>query len=450
MSFAAPLFAWVAGGVALATVALHLLAWRRPPPSPLPTARFAPERPVRLVSRAMRPTDLPLLALRVVLVLLVGLALARPTFARERRGDARVVVVDRSRSGGSGGAVIDSARVTIRSGDALVVFDSAAREVAGSALDSLGAAGTASARSIVRGSISAGLVAAVRAAHRLRRERDSVEIVLVSPVTIDEIDGATAAIRRAWPGPIRLVRPSIPPGDSVLPSRPDVRAPAGDPVAAAVGLVGPTPGGSRVRVVRDAPTAADSAWASAGGTLVVWPLAGQPTTRQSADPSHRDTPDSALSVTAGVGFWGGAGRAGAATVVARMARFAAPPPGSVSARWGDGEPAATDAPLGGGCLRSVAISVPSVGDLALTPSFRRFAERMVEPCAGAPALAPASDRLLATVLPPARSTGSDTSAARRDVLPDSSPGLTAWLLGLALVAAIAEMLVRRGDSHAAA
>ena len=60
------------------------------------------------------------------------------------------------------------------------------------------------------------------------------------------------------------------------------------------------------------------------------------------------------------------------------------------------------------------------------------------------------DRLLATVLPPAGSAEPDASRARPDVAPDSSSTLTAWLLGLALAAALAEMVVRRGDSHAAA
>src|SRR6185436_18205171 len=91
MSFAAPLFAWIAAAVAAATVALHLLAWRRPPESPLPTARFAPERPIRMVSRAVRPADLALLALRVLIVLLVGVALAGPSFDARREGLGRVV-----------------------------------------------------------------------------------------------------------------------------------------------------------------------------------------------------------------------------------------------------------------------------------------------------------------------------------------------------------------------
>src|SRR4051794_39853178 len=130
MTFAVPFFALASGLVALATVVLHLLAWRRPPESPLPTARFAPERPVRMVSRAVRPADLALLALRVTIIMLVGVALARPTFSAQRNGVGRVVVVDRSRFVGTGSAVAAAARSVYRPGDALVLFDSSARKVA--------------------------------------------------------------------------------------------------------------------------------------------------------------------------------------------------------------------------------------------------------------------------------------------------------------------------------
>src|SRR5688572_9789058 len=193
MNVAAPFFLWVAGAVAVATIAAHLLAWRRPPTSPLPTARFAPERPARVVSRAIRPTDVALLVLRIATVLLAGVALAQPTFGHERRGSARVLVLDRSRSAGVATETTDSARAVYQAGDALVVFDSVAREVSAATSDSIASGERSSARG-AHGSISAALVIAVRAAERLARERDSVEIVVVSPVTTNEIDAATGAI----------------------------------------------------------------------------------------------------------------------------------------------------------------------------------------------------------------------------------------------------------------
>lgn len=443
MSIAAPFFLWIASAVAVATVAAHLLAWRRPPSSPLPTARFAPERPARVVSRAVRPTDLLLLAVRVAMVMLVGLALARPSFARERRGEGRVVVIDRSRSAGDAQTVTDSARAVFRPGDALVVFDSSAREVARPVADSIAAPqGTAQAPR-VPGSLSTALVAALRAAERLARERDSVEIAIVSPVTLDEIDAATAAIRDQWPGSLRVIRAGSTRSDTLASQRPQVRATAGDPVAAALSLVGPVVGGATVRVRRDGVTAADSVWVREGGTLVVWPA---PT---ATGWDARPDPDTAFSVVAG-GTTEGLGHSSstAATVIAPFERAFDPPPGRAIAYWGDGSPAATEMPLGSGCVRSVAVPVPTVGDLALTPAFRHFARRMAERCgSGAGVLAP--DSVVARVLPVVRS-GAGAPVLDRDRRSGDTPRLAAWLLGIAFALAVGELFLRRGESHATA
>ena len=441
MSIAAPFFLWIASAVAIATVAAHLLAWRRPPSSPLPTARFAPERPARVVSRAVRPTDLLLLAVRVAMVMLVGLALARPSFARERRGEGRVVVIDRSRSAGDAEAVSDSARAVFRPGDALVVFDSSAREVARPVADSIATPRDAGRAPGAPGSLSAALVAALRAAERLARERDSVEIAIVSPVTLDEIDAATAAIRDEWPGSVRVIRAGSVRSDTLASVRPEVRASAGDPVAAALSLVGPVVGGATVRVRRDGVTPADSAWVREGGTLVAWPV--PPATGWDARPD----PDTAFSVVAG-GASEGFGRSTAATVVAPFDRAFDPPAGRAIAYWGDGSTAATENPLGSGCVRSVAVPVPTVGDLALTPAFRHFARRMAERC-GSNAGAVAPDSVVDRVLPAAPS-GARAPVLDRDTEPSDAPRLAAWLLGIAFALAVGELLLRRGESHATA
>ena len=137
MSFAAPLFAWVGGGLALAVAALHLLAWRRPPASPLPTARFAPDAPVRTVSPAVKPTDLALLAVRVLMIVLVSAAVAGPRFPSRVQGLGRVIVVDRSHGPEAWVAIGRVARSVYRSGNALVLFDSTAREVRNPTVDSI-------------------------------------------------------------------------------------------------------------------------------------------------------------------------------------------------------------------------------------------------------------------------------------------------------------------------
>ena len=434
MTLAAPLFAWLAGAVALATVALHLLAWRRPPESPLPTARFAPERPIRTVSRAVRPADLALLALRVALILLVGVALAGPEFPPSRDGTARVIVVDRSRNVGNVSEVERAARSLFRTGDAVVVFDSAAAEFSGRGLDSIMVGRPDGAP----GSLSTALVVASRVARRLVRERDSVTIVIVSPFATDELDAATADIRRTWPGPIQLVRSGALPNDTVAPAPAEVRAARGDPVSAALALAGPLPNGRVVRVVRDSVTSADTAWARSGNALVVWP------TQAPGDWRRRPSADTALGVSAIAD-----GPVRGATVVAEFPRTTLPPGGRVVARWSDGDPAATESSLGAGCVRSIAVAVPSAGDLALTPAFRRFAQHMASGCGGDARVVALSDTALATVIPPSlpASEGLEVPAANRSA--PRSP-LIAWLLGLALAAAVAELFVRRGESHATA
>ena len=431
MTFAAPFFAWAAAGVALATVALHLLAWRRPPETPLPTARFAPERPVRMVSRAVRPTDLGLLALRVLLLMLVGVALAGPVLTPGREGTARVIVVDRSRSAGSGAGVTAPAREAFRTGDALVVFDSAAREVVAPTADSI----TSVTPSQGAGSLSAALVLGSRIAQRLARIRDSVVIVLVSPVTTDELDAATASVRRTWPGPLQLVRAGAAPNDTASPAIPEVRAGAGDPVGVALALSGPLAGGRSVRVVRDGATAADSAWARAGNAVVTWPIATP------AEWSRRAAVDTAFAV-ATVG-------PGAATVIAPFIRVAEAPVGRVVARWSDGDPAVTEAALGAGCVRVVTVAPASTGDLAVTPAFRRFVERLAAPCGDARQLRPAPDSVLSRLLPATIAVDALGPVAVEAREPPQRT-LVAWLLGLALATAVAEMFVRRGGSHAAA
>ena len=90
-------------------------------------------------------------------------------------------------------------------------------------------------------------------------------------------------------------------------------------------------------------------------------------------------------------------------------------------------------------MRSVAVPVNPVGDLPLQASFTRFAEAMSGPCAG--------DKLIPAVSPTqiASLTGKGGFAPRDAFEPrdDVRSTLAPWLLGLGLVAAIAELFVRR-------
>ncbi len=440
MSFAAPLFAWVGGGLALGVVALHLLAWRRPPASPLPTARFAPDAPARTVSRAMRPVDLGLLAVRVLVIVLVSTALAGPRFASRVQGLGRVIVVDRSHGQEARGPIDRVARSVFRAGDALVVVDSTVHEVRNPTVDSI----VATSPTTESAGISAALVVGIRAANELQRVRDSVEIVVVSPFGSDALDAATASIRRMWPGTVRTMRAGTPPNDTARARPPDIRAGSGDPVSAALALAGAAPRGA-VRVVRDSTTAADTAWARQGGAVVVWP-----TSAAQQGWTVRATADTAFGVTVtSLGSGSFASPALSATVVAPFVRLVAPPPGRVVARWDDGEPAATEISLGGGCMRSVAVRVPATGDLALTPAFRRFAEQIAGPCVGSRGWTAVTDSVVSAVLPAIGTRDAAQTLSAVHATRSHSP-IAVWLLGAAMVAALGELLVRRGAANATA
>src|SRR4051794_27505931 len=98
MTLLAPQFLYSSFAVAAAVVALHLLVIRQPRVGVLPTARFVPDRAATAIGRGARPSDLPLLLLRVALVLAAGLGLARPVPTPTRRAEARVIIIDASRS----------------------------------------------------------------------------------------------------------------------------------------------------------------------------------------------------------------------------------------------------------------------------------------------------------------------------------------------------------------
>lgn len=435
MTFAAPLFAWIGGVAAAAVVGLHLLAWRRPPATPLPTARFAPERPIRMVSRALRPADLLLLALRAAVVLLAGFALAGPRVEQRRVGSARVIVADRSNGVRAAGDVVAAARRELRSGDALVVVDSSSREADPTSLDSVVAASVNA-----PGSLSPALISAIRAARRIEKTYDSVEIVMVSPFVSSELDAAASSIRSLWSGPVRRVRVASSAGSAAMSATPDSRGEPSDGLIAAVMLNGAVAGGARVRVVRDSLSASDSVAAREGRTIVVWPKSG------GARWAPRARADTAMAVT--ISDRTADSRADNATVVAAFPRAWRPPDGRVVARWADGEPAATEASLGAGCVRSVAIDVPAAGDLALTPSFRRFARRMTEPC-GSGEASVLSDSVLDRAIP-ATLTRPQAAGFAPSPSDASASRLTAWLLALAIAAMGAEQFVRRRGVHASA
>lgn len=432
LTFAQPWALLAALGAAGIIVALHFIARRRPRTVAFPTARFVPARSVRAPSRSTRPADIPLLLLRVLAVLLLGAAFARPALQPERRPIARVVALDLSASGRSVSAARDSAAQYLRAGDLLVVFDSAARQITEDPRDSLASLDSLDG-SRAAGSLSAALAASTRAAAALRDRADSVELVLVSPFAAEEWDGATRAIRELWPGRARLVATEMASDSSVTGSagnggaRPVVvRSGADDdPLSAVAALMHDTAARTLVRIVRGAPGGADSAWAGGvGHVLVHWPDSLPATWPK------RDVVDTV-----------GAVAAGSAVLVADFPRSAEPPTSDarVIARWLDGAPAATENALGEGCVRSVAIQFPVRGDLALGESARRFVEALSAPCGGARDLAPIGAARMAVLRGESRG-GAARVLARDDGTENRA---TLWLLGAAALLLLLELVVRR-------
>ncbi|MEO8880931.1 MAG: BatA domain-containing protein [Gemmatimonadaceae bacterium] len=434
MTFLAPWALWVAGSVSAVVVALHILASKNPRVVVLPTTRFIPDVPLRATARALRLSDVLLLMLRVAVVMLVGVAVARPELTGARRSVGRVVVVDRSRSDAKEGEAIDSAVKIYQRGDVVFEFDSAPRRQSDAdPIASLtGERNSATSR---RGSMSAALAAAMRAASSLRGDADSVELVIVSPFAAEEWDAATGAIRAAWPGRVRLVRVASAAATGGAKRSVEVRGSSlDDPVRAALALLPhatPASGATaNVRIERGAPGTVDSTWAKDGGALVRWPAA-----LDSSEWRAR----AALDTTSAGAVTAGRGRA-MATVVTPFRRIVDPPDGQVIARWADGGAAATERTAAlRGCVRDVAIPIPSRGDLALRESTRRLVAALASPCAGSADPSPASDSALAFL----RGTGS-LVATRALESRTASPGhLTTWLLAAALALLLIEPLLRR-------
>src|SRR5205814_8810381 len=126
-----------------------------PRPAALRTARFIPEAIARAPSAARKPSDLPLLALRLLALLVIGAALARPIAVPARRPAARVVVLDTA-GARSAATALDAARRWAEAGDTVV--------------------GSGDRRN--GGTLSTGLIRALRAGSVLRDRADSLDLVI--------------------------------------------------------------------------------------------------------------------------------------------------------------------------------------------------------------------------------------------------------------------------------
>lgn len=406
---------WIfALGVAAAVgvVALHLLSTQRPPVATLPTARFVPKSELRAVSRTSTPTDVLLLILRVLTVLAIAAAFAQPLPDAPGPSLRRIVALEWTSALAEPEAARAAALALLREGDALVIYDSAARVVAPSELATLAAP------SVRRVSLSPMLVAVRDAAAQIARGADSLAVTVIGAFPASAWDAATPAWRAAWPGRIEWQRVDAEVDTLVAPPPQLISSLSDDPLRPAVEALSPARGAHPLRLRRAAMLADDSLWLeqTTGAVLISWPAIGD---------SDSLRPDGVLAVD---------GRS--AALVAPLARRLVAE-GRVIARWRDGQPAATERALGLGCLREIGIGLPTLGDVTLRDPFQQLLAVLTEPC-GAARLPAADDSSLTAF------GGAGSLAAASAFLPrgDASP-LTPWLLALALVLLVAEQLLRR-------
>jgi len=413
VNFVAPLWLAAAGLVGAGVLIAHLFSSTVPPQDVLPTVRFIPESTPLTVMRSRRVSDRLLLLLRLLAVALLGFALSGAHVSR--RAPSGIVLIDASRAVASLPLSVDSALAISIAGSEFVVFDSTARRVTRDELRELG-------RASARGSLSAALVVA----HRIvagTAGGEGTQLVIVSPTVAEEMDSAVAPLIGLWQGPVRVVRVAA----AAQPAQGswDMRVSGDDPVAAALAGVPKGSGAATVRLLRTPASRADSQWTeTSGGVLVVWPANSGSLVRRAVADSQGGIASSR------------------AVVVAQFARAEQPREGRPVARWIDGEPAATERPLGRGCIREVAIPVDVAGDIALRESFRAVARSLLAPCGGTPDFTSSHvipSRSAAAVIP---SRGAARNLATAGTLP-------LWLATLAALALIVEQALRGRGRRAA-
>ena len=455
LTLGAPLFLLAGALAALIPLALHLIRRRPPTRSPLPTARFLRED-ARTSIRVSRPTDRLLMALRMLLLLLAGAALARPSWVPAPRGTREVVLLDRSaamREPAVWARALEQARRTLLAPDGsargdLVLFDTASvhiprRRITAATFDSLMAAGS-STRTV-------SYAAALRAIEPVTRElrgADSVRVTMLSPMRWGGWRPGTAALRQAaWPGAIRLreISTTVPvrivPGGSDRPSA-QVLGSDGRFVVPALeatgwrartvdGLYGmPQNSDSRLIFALGRGSGDLREWAEAGATVVV-DLDGATAAMHDWLPVRGSL--ARLRNDAGELWFGPDLRLPGAIERADVR----PKRGAILlASWDDGRPAVVAARLGRGCVVFVGTRLED-GDLPLSAAFPRAVERMARGCDR-----PADG---AAMLP--------LDAGARAILAGGGPAvvhaagdaggiaLGRWLMGSALLVALAETLL---------
>ncbi|MGH7448958.1 MAG: BatA domain-containing protein, partial [Longimicrobiales bacterium] len=214
IGFGAPGFLIAGAAAALAALALHLIVHTPPRRAALPTARFLSGTRASMIRVRRTPSDVLLLAVRMLFALAFGAAFARPVWTGGGPDSIHVVLLDRGVGMGDGWrTAVDSARTLAagRTDIVLVTFDTAAviypaGRIAPARIDSLAAAGPALIESDYRVAFRA-LQEALAAA---RAARYAVTLV-TAPRWSAYREGSGAVRRAAWPGPVRVVSVTAPP-----------------------------------------------------------------------------------------------------------------------------------------------------------------------------------------------------------------------------------------------
>ncbi|HEV7590099.1 MAG TPA: VWA domain-containing protein [Longimicrobium sp.] len=474
LTFGSPAFLLAGALAALVPLALHLIRRRPPSRAPLPTARFLSPDP-RTSVRVGRPTDLLLLALRMLLLVLAAAAFARPVWRPAARGSATVVLLDRGAAMAGGDAwphAVAAARQRLLAlrGDALgslVLFDSAATVIPPSRVTPALFDSLAAARPTAGSSRFAAALRAIPAAVGGLREADSLRVALVTrPRWHGWSDGLGPLRHAVWPGAIELVElPDLDAGDGEIVAE-NVKAkeaiyfadaldrlsyakPALEATGWRVRLAIPSADAvldsARLMVVRRAVPAGVAAAltraATAGATVVV--------TAPAAASLRGFIPwAGAMRVdSGGGGMWLASGPHVSGTamrVSGDAARGAA-----VIASWDDGRPAAAARRLGRGCVVFAATDLDR-GEMTLDAEYPRLLDGLAHGCE--PSDGPSSiDRdtpLDAGARAVLRGTGPRVVAAR--TVPGWGGGvpLGRWAMAAALLAALAETFFAYGRRRA--
>lgn len=364
---------------ALVPLALHLVRRRPPVRAPLPTARFLAVDPRNAV-RVSRPTDLPLLLLRMAMLVLLGLGLARPSWVPAPAGTAPVVLLDRSVGGDAWRAAVGEARSALIGADgagrgSLVLFDTAGSIVPAARLtpalfDSLAAAPPSASADLAAG------LRAIRPAVGALPRADSVRVRLVSSFTDAGWSPGLGAVRSAaWPGAIDLARVDGASSVGSLRSGPSrsalvIARQGGDFVAAALGAIGYDV--ARTAADLDAPPDVAVFVDETPEAEILSTLTedGSTVVMQSVGPE----------MDAGGEMWFGDGL----RLTDAGARTDAPaePGGMLLAAWEGGGAAVTARPVGEGCIVEVRTALEG-GDLPFQAVYPAAIDRLARGCEAA-------------------------------------------------------------------